>query len=83
MAQCHKRAFVSHPARATHPRGPPSSGVTAGTGWEENVIDLPPTRPTFSAVYNRSAVEYRKLKNGQGVHRLPMTGEVPFPRRHV
>ena len=29
-------------------RKPPSSGVTDGAGWQENVSDLPPTRSTLA-----------------------------------
>ena len=60
MAQCHKRAFVTHPESATTPHtdhsGPDQnlvrkltcSGATEGLGCQEHVSDIPPTRSTLS-----------------------------------
>ena len=88
MAQCHKRAFVNHPARATYPHGPLQSSPEAspktallrchrrsrfGRNQPPNGSDIPPTRSTSSPL---TGLTYG-LQVMQGPHHAG--GGVPVP----
>ena len=83
MARCHKRAFVTtQPGRVIQRlihmnrsgadqqlvRKPPSSGVTDGAGWQENVSNLPSTRSTCILVLEESIFLQRSGARQTAVH---------------